>query len=116
VTREAQGRTIKERSLMRRTLSLLASTAVLGGLYAALAVSPAAADLGCPDGMTPVPAAFVHNGDNKDQNENTFVCAKPTACGPFPGADPCRGGPDDDVFGHALRGDDDLWYYVTDDV
>jgi hypothetical protein len=101
---------------MRRTLPLLASAAAAAGLYASLAVSPAAAELGCPDGMAPVPATFVHNGDKKDHNTNGVVCAKPTACGPSPGADPCRGGPDDDVFGMALRGTDNLWYYVADDV
>lgn len=102
---------------MRRTLSLLASAAAAAGLYAALAASPTAGNhLGCPDDMTPVPAAFVQQGNKKDHNENTFVCAKPTQCGAFPGQDPCRGGPDDDLFGHSLLGDDGLWYYVTDDV
>jgi hypothetical protein len=101
---------------MRRTVSLLASAAAVVGLYAALAANPAAADFGCPDGMSPVPAAFVTNGDQKDNNENGVICAKPTACGPTPGSHPCRGGPDDDLFGQALKGTDGLWYYTTDDV
>ncbi len=99
---------------MRRTLSLLASCAVAGALVAAVGASPAAADLGCPDDMAPVPRALVNNGEKKDHNGNFTVCAKPADC-EFADAE-CRGGPDDELFGVPLLGVDGVWYHVTDDA
>lgn len=106
---------------MRRIPTLLASAAAAAGLFAALGPAPlgpapAAAEFGCPSQMTPAPAAFVRQGDRKDHNGNTLVCATPTTCvqasGPI-----CHGGPDDDIYGSVpLLGSDGEWYYVVDDV
>lgn len=100
---------------MRRTLSLLASGAACAGLFAAFGAAPAAAELGCPDSMAPVPASLVNNGEKKDKNENNVVCAKPTTCVQMSGP-VCHGGPDDDVYGLPMLGSDGVWYHVIDDV
>lgn len=100
---------------MRPTLSLLVSAAVAAGLFASLGAAPAAAELGCPQRMTPAPRAFVHQGEAKDHNNNGVVCVTPTTC--FSSSGPnCHGGPDDELYGDApLLGSDGLWYYVLDD-
>jgi hypothetical protein len=100
---------------MRRTATLLASAAAAVSLFAVAGASPAAAEAGCPDGMTTVPSALVNNGDKKDKNENFVVCAKPTTCLEFSGPI-CHGGPDDELYGKPLLGTDGQWYYVVDDV
>ncbi len=100
---------------MRRTLSLLVSGAAAAGLLAAFGAAPAAAELGCPDSMTPAPSALVNNGDKKDKNGNFAVCAKPTTCVQMSGPI-CHGGPDDELYGLPLLGTDGTWYHVIDDV
>jgi hypothetical protein len=101
---------------MRRTLSLFLSAAAAAGLYASLAAAPASAVLNCPDGHILVPETFVRQGHHKDHNNNDFVCAKPTTCLESSGS-VCQGGPDDQEFGEPPRlGDDDAWYYVSDDI
>jgi hypothetical protein len=101
---------------LRRSLSLLAAVAVTAGLYAAVDVPPASAELGCPNDMTLTPAALVRQGTKKDKNANTFICAKPTTCLQSSGVI-CQGGPDDQLYGGPpLLGNDGEWYYVVDDV
>jgi hypothetical protein len=100
---------------MRRTLSLLASSGAAAGLIALSSATPAAADLGCPNDMTPAPAALVNNGDKKDKNGNGTICVKPATCLEMTGP-VCHGGPDDERFGLPVLGTDNVWYYATDDV
>ncbi|HEV2812797.1 MAG TPA: hypothetical protein VGW10_06035 [Solirubrobacteraceae bacterium] len=96
---------------MRLRLTLAAFVAATTAAF--FAPAPATAALGCPDHMSPTPAAFVNNGDKKDKEpKDGIVCAKPApAC--F-ATQQCTGGPDFDTFGVPLLGADGNYYFVTD--
>ena len=96
---------------MRLRLTLAAF--VIATTAAFLAPVPASAALGCPDNMSPVPAAFVQNGDKKDKEpKDGLVCAKPAPECMTTGG--CHGGPDVDLYGAPLLGADGKYYFVTD--
>jgi hypothetical protein len=94
---------------LRITLAAFAAAATA----AAFAPGSAVATAGCPDDMTPTPAAFVNNGDKKDKEpKDGIICAKPAP--ECVVTQHCPGGPDYDMFGMPLLGLDGHWYYVTD--
>ena len=96
---------------MRSRITLAALAATVTAVI--VAPAPAGAAAGCPDNMTPVPAAFVQNGDKKDKEpKDGLVCAKPAPECVFTGG--CNGGPDNDLYGAPLLGADGKYYYVTD--
>lgn len=96
---------------MRRTPTAIAGLLALA--IAATGASPAAADpskVQCTDGMAPMPAVLVNNGEKKDKNGDHLVCAKRADCSEV---EFC-GGPDYDLYGQPLLGVDGYLYYVTD--
>lgn len=96
---------------MRLRITLAALTAAVTA--AVFAPTHAAATGGCPDHMTPTPAAFVNNGAKKDKNpKDGVICAKPAP--ECIATQQCPGGPDWDVYGAPLLGLDGNWYFVTD--
>jgi hypothetical protein len=96
---------------MRLRITLASLVAV--ALAAVLAPAPASGTAGCPDHMSPTPAAFVNNGDKKDKDpKDGIVCAKPAPDCVI--TQHCPGGPDYQLFGDPLLATDGKYYYVVD--